>query len=426
MSIGRRPSMNATKLGWLWFLYIKNAIAANIAAARAATTITANGELSLGRAGIHSETALIPLSCEPLSSSTLQVSWQCVDATDLYYVAIFATTSQAEGPTPKPAAIVTTSACSTVLEDLLPSTTYHLRMRSHPSAAPSVVWGWRNYSSPVQRCATKTAPTYTVERHGALASDKIGFRWHANSGNAAAFGEVTALWRRTSSNEVASVLKRPTDTVELELWNALPLPDVDTRTSGIATVAGLLSGSSYAVMLREPNGIVLSDPVRFRTAAVGSSYDTVYRVAEATHEIDLLINHNAGDLKGEAAFLSDSGNYKLTPEQIAKDPCAQALNRTHCRSGSSSCMECTGSVWGNGTGAVADDVRKQCSNPALPFPTDNKAAENWCGDGFSFFDWSLTPVTEYWYDSHFSVRFAFECWWPFSHRCARTHAVLND
>ena len=55
-------------------------------------------------------------------------------------------------------------------------------------------------------------------------------------------------------------------------------------------------------MLQGPNGSALSDPVRFRTAAVGSSYDTVYRVAEETHDIDLLLNHNAGDLTGETAF----------------------------------------------------------------------------------------------------------------------------
>ena len=44
---------------------------------------------------------------------------------------------------------------------------------------------------------------------------------------------------------------------------------------------------------------------------------------------------------------------------------------------------------------AADAVRAQCSNPAMPFPTDNKAAENFCGNGFSFFDWEHTPITEY-------------------------------
>jgi hypothetical protein len=56
---------------------------------------------------------------------------------------------------------------------------------------------------------------------------------------------------------------------------------------------------------------------------------------------------------------------------------------------------CADRVWSKGTGAAADAVRAQCSNPAMPFPTDNKAAENFCGNGFSFFDWEHTPITEY-------------------------------
>ena len=34
--------------------------------------------------------------------------------------------------------------------------------------------------------------------------------------------------------------------------------------------------------------------------------------------VRLLLNHNAGDLMGETAFLGDSGNFVLTPEQIAE------------------------------------------------------------------------------------------------------------
>eukprot|EP01043_Picozoa_sp_COSAG02_P016571 COSAG02_NODE_732_length_17973_cov_6.920275_9_plen_382_part_00 len=338
------------------------------------------------------------LSCEALSSSALSVSWPCVDATDLYYVALFATAAEAGGETPKPAAILTSQACHTVLEDLLPSTTYYLRVRSHPTTAPSTVWGWRNYSSgPSLGCATKAALAYTVQRHGALMHHQLGFQWRANAGHelGLARGEITALWRHIPSGVVASVLRRPLGTVDSSTWQQATLASTGGR-GDIATVAGLSPDSSYAALLRGPNGATLSDPIRLRTAAVGSSYETVYRVAEGTHDIDLLLNHNAGDLQGEAAFLSDSGNYKLTPQQISNDPCAQALNRTECVPNSGGCMTCAGSVWVNGTGAVADAVRKQCSNPALPFPTDNKAAENWCGDGFAFFDWTLTPVTEYW------------------------------
>ncbi len=342
--------------------------------------------------------AAAEISCETLSSSAIKVSFPCVNATDLYYVAIFATKLDAVATTPKPAAIVTTVNCSTVLEDLVPSTTYYLRIRSHPSKAPSVVWGWRNYSSPVRPCTTMAAPAYAVHRHGALEPHQLGLEWHIKSGHSADFasGEVTPVWRRTLSSTLATSLGRPLGTMDSNMWEEATPDPASGVASGVATVTGLNPGSSYVIVLRGPNGTALSDPVRFRTGAIGSSYETVYRVAEETHDIDLLLNHNAGDLKGEAAFLSDSGNYKLTPRQIAEDPCAQALNRTHCRPGSADCMACAGLVWVNGTGQVADAVRKQCSNPSLPFPTDNKAAENWCGDGFSFFDWSLTPVTEYW------------------------------
>lgn len=342
--------------------------------------------------------AAAEISCESLSSSALKVSFPCVSATDLYYVAIFATKVDAVATTPKPAAIVTTVNCSTVLEDLVPSTTYYLRIRSHPSRAPSVVWGWRNYSSPVRPCTTMAAPAYALHRHGALEPHQLGLQWHINAGHRVdlASREVTPVWRRMLSSTTATALGRPLDTIDSNVWQEATPEPANGLANSVATVTGLDPGSSYVIVLRGPNGTALSDPVRFRTGMVGSSYETVYRVAEETHDIDLLLNHNAGDLQGEAAFLSDSGNYKLTPQQIANDSCAQALNRTHCRPGSADCMACAGSVWVNGTDQVADAVRKQCSNPSLPFPTDNKAAENWCGDGFSFFDWSLTPVTEYW------------------------------
>jgi hypothetical protein len=67
----------------------------------------------------------------------------------------------------------------------------------------------------------------------------------------------------------------------------------------------------------EPQVSATSDSVRFSTAAAGVRYATVYRVAEETAEIDLLENHNAGDLLGEAAFLTDSGNFALPPAQLA-------------------------------------------------------------------------------------------------------------
>jgi hypothetical protein len=58
-------------------------------------------------------------------------------------------------------------------------------------------------------------------------------------------------------------------------------------------------------------------------------------------------------------------------------------------------VSCVAAVWEHGEGAAADAVRAQCSDPGLPFPGDNKAAESFCGVAFSFFDWVNTPITEY-------------------------------
>ena len=58
-------------------------------------------------------------------------------------------------------------------------------------------------------------------------------------------------------------------------------------------------------------------------------------------------------------------------------------------------MACITSLWEHGEGPVADQARAQCSDPGLPFPGDNKAAEAYCGVDFSFFDWTNTPITEY-------------------------------
>ena len=322
-----------------------------------------------------------PLICSALSSVALNVSWPAVADTDLYYIALFADAADAGGAAPRPMAIVTTADTGAVVEDLVPSTTYYLRVRSHPSSAPSPVWGWRDWAAaPPLRCQTQAAAPLALERHGGLQQGAVGLRWRGD----AAAGPLTVRWRRIRQGEAAAALQRPAPALPLaEAWEGSAPAAAGSAT---ATAASLPAGASFAMVIASEHGVALSDPVRFRTAAAGVTYERVFRVAEETHDIDLLLNHNAGDLMGETAFLGDSGNFVLTPEQIAADPCAQALNQTDCRPGKA-CMSCAGQVWANGTGAV----RAQCSNPALPFPTDNKAIENFCGDGFSFFDWQATP-----------------------------------
>lgn len=358
-------------------------------------------------------------TCVPLSSVALNISWACVDATDMYFVGIFGSPAAATAKPPQPLALVTTAGCSLALDDLLPSTTYYLRVRSHPSAAPSPVWGWRDYQPGVLSCSTKASPALVLARTGPLASDHLGLSWAAVADGhrlAAAAGGVTVKWTRVSEErtELAAALAgQPSAGWEHELAVDSSVDGGVRSWRGTASLDarhGLVTGSTYVVRLESTaSGEPLADPVRFATSSAGVAHQRVYRVSEGTTEVDLLLNHNAGDLLGEAGFLSDSGNFVLSKAQLAADPCAQALTKyTTCQpqaaggSGrlrrpsqaadwrSSRCLACVAAAW-----ARSSAVRAQCSDPARPFPIDNKVAEDWCHHGFSFFDWRATPVSEY-------------------------------
>lgn len=120
-------------------------------------------------------------SCAPVSSVAVKVLSPCVDATDLYYVAVFADLTSATAASPKPLALTTTTRCSAVIEDLVASTSYYLRVTSHPAAAPSTVWNWRgDYTDPLH-CTTAAAPTAARSRRGALGLSSVGVQWDVGS-----------------------------------------------------------------------------------------------------------------------------------------------------------------------------------------------------------------------------------------------------
>merc|ERR1719460_2626480 len=86
------------------------------------------------------------LSCSGATATSLTVSWKLVPETDLYYIAILNKTAEFE----EILALNTVppNKQSATLDNLRPDTSYLLRLRSHPSSAPSTVWGWRNASGP--------------------------------------------------------------------------------------------------------------------------------------------------------------------------------------------------------------------------------------------------------------------------------------
>lgn len=333
------------------------------------------------------------MCCSALSAAALSVSWKCIPSTDLYWVAIFG--SSADANTSRPAAIVTTKVCSAVVDDLVANQTYWLRVRSHPASAPSTVWGWRHYEQAMTvRCTTLDAPLLTLERQGDLASDTVSVRWQVDGNGYEAGSDRsttvhTLRWRRHHHHH--DLRRSMVSGHSTSVWDGsvaiAPAVAVTNHTNGgVARLDGLASGASYIVVLEQSiNGVVtsISDPLRVKTATAGLEYLTVYRVSEETTDIDLLMNHNAGDLVGEAAFLTDSGNFVMPPQQLSKDSCAQALNRTECRPlrqsslrarsrSKQDCMQCVADEWAHGKGVAADAVRAECSDPSLPFPTDNK------------------------------------------------------
>jgi hypothetical protein len=112
------------------------------------------------------------LNCPNATTNSLLVEFDAVPDTDLYYVAIYSNgtttattaatgTANNNGPASNsnaPFMLQTALQSPLVIGDLLPGHSYFLQLRSHPSSAPSVVWGWRSATSEdgVQ-CATAAA-----------------------------------------------------------------------------------------------------------------------------------------------------------------------------------------------------------------------------------------------------------------------------
>lgn len=93
------------------------------------------------------------LQCVNATSTTVTVQWSAVPQSDLYYVAIVRHTL---GGTEQVRALNTVPSSRTrvTLTGLAPEMPYTLRLRSHPSSAPSIVWGWRNATGPTTTCRT--------------------------------------------------------------------------------------------------------------------------------------------------------------------------------------------------------------------------------------------------------------------------------
>jgi hypothetical protein len=172
-----------------------------------------------------------------------------------------------------PYAVQTASPSSRVcvVEDLLPATQYYFRLKTHPSTAPSIVWGWRNHSGAV---GCTTAATKVGERAHSLG--RLGLP------EPTAVGVVWQWGQRTASTP------HPTATVQLidEVGGdsnhpSIPMDVTPFSTSNTTTPAtsqgrieGLVPGSVYKIAVEG------SDPVQFRTSGGGTQFTAMYRVSE--------------------------------------------------------------------------------------------------------------------------------------------------
>ena len=352
------------------------------------------------------------ISCT-LSSTSAHVVWPALPHTDLYYVAMFADTNSS-----RPYAVVTSATTSADIEDLLPNTSYVLRTRAHSAAAPlNLVANWSAYSAPAvcTTAATSHGQPHGLQRVGAApASTTVELTWQPPA--------APACGRRRAC---AYVVEYATSIHSPEWVPAVAV--ASTR----AVVRDLHPHQSYYIRVRASAAmgtrdagrtsasaeLGVSDPIRFNTAPAASNtasseFLRVYRVSEYTSGVDFLLNHNAGDLMGEVSFMGDSGNWAAADVlrgaggrgNTSSNTCVVALWGAcggHASSGSfTACMGCASSAWRDPGRPGHAGVRAECSDPAQPWPLDNKLAAAFCGvsrgnRNGGFFSFADTPVAEY-------------------------------
>lgn len=261
-----------------------------------------------------------------------------------------------------------------VVEDLYPFTSYIFRTRTHPKKAFARVWNWSNWSEPFS-CVTSRPPIlstvdpHTIKRIGPLSESQIVIQWFASYAVENSKAKVMVKWWVNDIN---------TSSPKSQLVSL-------KKGKNQFLLNNLSPGTRYYISVDGHH------PIRFNTKPIDIEFLEVFRVSEETSDIDLLENHNSGDIVGEAAFLTDSGNFVMPISQLRKDKCAKALNLTTCGSKrGKACMSCLHAAW-----ELSELIRSECSDPTASWPKDNKVANAFCKNGFGFFDWTKTPISRY-------------------------------
>jgi hypothetical protein len=250
------------------------------------------------------------ISCEDISSTSLRVLWRMASShraspTDLLYVAFSAR------PSAPPFLIKTSTTTNITVQDLLPSTKYWIRYRSHPVDAPSLGWAWNDYIGANFSCTTKgTGPEqpHSLRRVGSLSDTSISLRWeHPASDLESQFAFSSVLWFKAKDDEVSCNQRT------VGKLSGLPMSSILVNgTLNSVTLRQLDSASSYCVAVQLQRR---SDFVLFKTGtpsaahhssakgATKSRFTAMYRVSEFTNDVDFLDNHDQATMAALAVLL---------------------------------------------------------------------------------------------------------------------------
>lgn len=72
--------------------------------------------------------------CSSTTSNSLLIEWDADSTSDLFYIAFSKSSNN------RPFALKTSASNSVTVDDLMPSTTYHIQLRSHPASEPTIAW----------------------------------------------------------------------------------------------------------------------------------------------------------------------------------------------------------------------------------------------------------------------------------------------
>ena len=331
------------------------------------------------------------LTCHQPTASSITLSWPAVPGADAYAVALAPSASArpfelqlAEG----------SAATAMTLIDLLPSLTYHLRLRSH-AKNETLGWGWRQAAGGAVACST-AAPhigaARSLRRRAAAAQPSaaaVALEWEEPlKGARPVRYEVGVRQRGTLAWYWATAHNRTAHSVEL--------------------LSPSSAGWHEAAVRAVPSGIV-SEIYPFRVEAPDLIHTEVFRISEFQFDVDFLNDHNGADSLAMPLFLgfgavnesSGLGHARHGHESTRNitaviDRCSETVERL-CPG-----LRGSGQTTPEPTGCMAcalSPAHRTAVAAACGHDTDDSPGFSplkwFCGVGFPESTWQRSPTAKY-------------------------------